>query len=76
MVEVEYSVQDGANILHELETHVPSGAGVNDAVGKIESMGDIVTIDVYIVVTLCSPRGHLRHLFLWYSLKVPNYPGK
>ena len=42
-VAVEYSVQNGVNQVHEIETHVPPGAGSDDSVGKIESIGNGAT---------------------------------
>ncbi len=39
-VSVEYTLQDGKLLIHELETHVPPGAGSDDAVGRIEGNGD------------------------------------
>lgn len=39
-VKVEYKSIDGVNIIHEMETEVPPGAGDDDTVGKIESMDD------------------------------------
>ena len=39
-VKVEYRTIDGVNVIHEMETEVPPGAGDDDTVGKIESMDD------------------------------------
>lgn len=39
-VKVEYKTVDGVNLIHEMETEVPPGAGDDDTVGKIESMDD------------------------------------
>ena len=39
-VKVEYFVQDGIKIIHELEVHVPPGAGDDLKFGEIESTGD------------------------------------
>ena len=39
-VKVEYFVQDGIKIIHELEVHVPPGAGDDLRFGEIESTGD------------------------------------
>jgi len=39
-VSVEYSLQDGKLLIHELETHVPPGAGSDDAVGRIDGNSD------------------------------------
>lgn len=39
-VKVEYFIRNGHNVIHELETEVPPGAGDDDNVGEIESMGD------------------------------------
>ncbi len=39
-VAVEYSLQDGKLLIHELESHVPPGAGSDDAVGRIDGSGD------------------------------------
>jgi hypothetical protein len=38
-VSVEYTLQDGQLLIHELETHVPPGAGSDDAVGRIDDSG-------------------------------------
>jgi len=40
-VAVEYSSQGGVNQIHEIETHVPPGAGSTDRVGEIESIGSV-----------------------------------
>jgi len=39
-VKVEYFIREGRNVIHELETQVPPGAGDDDNVGVIESTGD------------------------------------
>ncbi len=39
-VKVEYKTVDGVNVIHEMETEVPPGAGSDDTVGEIESMDD------------------------------------
>ena len=39
-VKVEYFIRNGRNVIHELETQVPPGAGDDNNVGEIESMGD------------------------------------
>lgn len=39
-VKVEYFIRNGHNVIHELETQVPPGAGEDDNVGEIESLGD------------------------------------
>lgn len=39
-VKVEYFIRNGRNVIHELETQVPPGAGDDNNVGTIESMGD------------------------------------
>lgn len=36
-VEVEYSVVAGKNVIHEMETQVPPGAGDDDHIGEIEN---------------------------------------
>ncbi|MBK8050293.1 MAG: hypothetical protein IPK16_26225 [Anaerolineales bacterium] len=36
-VEVEYSVINGKNVIHEMETEVPPGAGDDDQIGEIEN---------------------------------------
>ncbi|MCB0112198.1 MAG: hypothetical protein KDE53_40020 [Caldilineaceae bacterium] len=38
-VAVEYTVQNGTNQVHEIETHVPPGAGPNLAAGRIDDKG-------------------------------------
>ncbi len=38
-VKVEYFISDGRPILHELETHVPPGAGDSLTIGNIQSIG-------------------------------------
>lgn len=38
-VTVEYSVVDGKNQIHEIEVHVPPGAGTNITFGKIDDKG-------------------------------------
>lgn len=42
-VAVEYFINDGRNQIHEIETHVPPGAGENSAIGDIQSLGGAVT---------------------------------
>lgn len=39
-VKVEYFIQGGRNIIHELETQVPPGAGDDSNIGEVESTGD------------------------------------
>lgn len=39
-VKVEYKTVDGVNVIHEIETEVPPGAGSDDTVGEIEHMDD------------------------------------
>ena len=39
-VKVEYRTVDGVNIIHEMETEVPPGAGDDNTVGKLDSMDD------------------------------------
>jgi hypothetical protein len=41
-VKVEYSVQDGRNQVHEIETHVPPGAGDETTIGVIDDKGGAV----------------------------------
>ena len=38
-VAVEYFIQDGRNQMHEIETHVPPGAGTLTTVGQIDDKG-------------------------------------
>lgn len=38
-VEVEYAVVNGQNLVHEMETHVPPGAGTDNQFGVIEDKG-------------------------------------
>lgn len=38
-VAVEYTVQDGTNIVHEIESHIPPGAGPNLTTGRIDDKG-------------------------------------
>ncbi|MEZ4860272.1 MAG: DUF5666 domain-containing protein [Caldilineaceae bacterium] len=38
-VAIEYSIQDGHNQVHEIETHVPPGAGANSLIGQIDDKG-------------------------------------
>lgn len=40
-VEVEYFMQEGRHIIHEIETHVPPGAGDHTEIGKIERRDNI-----------------------------------
>lgn len=42
-VAVEYSVQGGANQAHEIETHVPPGAGAQTRLGRIDDKGGALT---------------------------------
>ncbi|MEZ4729673.1 MAG: DUF5666 domain-containing protein [Caldilineaceae bacterium] len=42
-VAVEYFIQDGQNLVHEIETHVPPGAGAQTAIGRIEDKGSAVS---------------------------------
>lgn len=39
-VKVEYFIRNGRNVIHELETQVPPGAGDDNTVGEIENTGD------------------------------------
>ncbi len=39
-VKMEYRTVDGRNVLHEIESQVPPGAGDNSALGEIESIDD------------------------------------
>jgi len=39
-VKVEYFIQNGRNVIHELETQVPPGAGDDLNIGQIQSTGD------------------------------------
>lgn len=39
-VKIEYFIQDGRNIIHELETEVPPGAGDDSNIGEVESTGE------------------------------------
>ena len=38
-VSVEYSIDAGGRRIHELETHVPPGAGPEDSIGSIDDLG-------------------------------------
>lgn len=38
-VAVEYLIQDGRNQVHEIETHIPPGAGPQTAIGRIDDKG-------------------------------------
>ena len=42
-VAVEYSVQGGVNQVHEIETHIPPGAGPQTAIGRIDDKGGALT---------------------------------
>ena len=42
-VAVEYSSQDGQNRVHEIETHVPPGAGSESTLGVIDDTGRVLT---------------------------------
>lgn len=42
-VAVEYFVQDGVNQVHEIETHIPPGAGPQTTVGRIDDKGGALT---------------------------------
>lgn len=42
-VAVEYFVQDGRNQIHEIETHIPPGAGPQTAIGRIDDKGGALT---------------------------------
>jgi len=42
-VKVEYFLRNGRPVLHELETHVPPGAGDNLKIGNIQSAGNQAT---------------------------------
>lgn len=39
-VKVEYFIRDGRNVIYELETQVPPGAGDDSTIGEVESTGD------------------------------------
>lgn len=39
-VKMEYFTSDGRNVLHEIESQVPPGAGDDTTVGEIEAIGD------------------------------------
>ena len=39
-VAVEYSVQGGVNLIREIESHVPPGAGKHEHIGRVESMDE------------------------------------
>lgn len=39
-VKVEYLIRDGRNVIYELETQVPPGAGDDSNIGAVESTGD------------------------------------
>ena len=41
-VKVEYRTVNGVNVIHEMETAVPPGAGDDDHIGKVDSMDDNV----------------------------------
>lgn len=41
-VAVEYSIQGGRNQVHEIETHVPPGAGTQTSLGRIDNKGGAV----------------------------------
>lgn len=40
-VEVEYLVRGGRNWIHEIETHVPPGAGEHDVIGTLQSINPV-----------------------------------
>lgn len=42
-VAVEYFVQDGRNQIHEIETHIPPGAGPQTTIGRIDDKGGALT---------------------------------
>lgn len=42
-VAVEYFIQDGRNQVHEIESHIPPGAGPQTAVGRIDDKGGALT---------------------------------
>lgn len=42
-VAVEYAVQAGVNQVHEIETHIPPGAGPQTALGRIDDKGGALT---------------------------------
>ncbi len=42
-VAVEYSIEAGERLIHELETHVPPGAGPDDSIGTIDDLGEDVS---------------------------------
>lgn len=42
-VAVEYFIQDGRNQVHEIETHIPPGAGPQTAIGRIDDKGGAFT---------------------------------
>lgn len=44
-VEVEYFIQNGQRVIHELKTTVPPGAGDDDRIGRIQEVGDDNGID-------------------------------
>ena len=41
-VAVEYNIQGGQNQVHEIETHVPPGAGAQTSLGRIDNKGSAV----------------------------------
>ena len=41
-VSVEYTAANGQLLIHELETHVPPGAGDNNAIGQIDDSGGLL----------------------------------
>lgn len=42
-VAVEYFIQNGVNQVHEIETHIPPGAGPQTTVGRIDDKGGALT---------------------------------
>ncbi|MCB0114289.1 MAG: hypothetical protein KDD84_09375 [Caldilineaceae bacterium] len=45
-VEVEYRVENGVNKLKKIETHVPPGAGSDDSIGRLDSVGQLAASDI------------------------------
>ena len=50
-VAVEYLISDDGNLIHEVETHVPPGAGSHQAIGDIQSIGNVTAAGVSSVAT-------------------------
>ena len=42
-VAVEYAIQGGRNLVHEIETHIPPGAGAQTSLGRIDDKGGALT---------------------------------